>query len=165
MTEIGLGEHHAREEGPEGERNPEQFRRAEGDPQRHRQDGEGEKLPRAGTRRLIEQPGYEAASANQHQAREDRDFGEGQKDGEQQAAGIVRADEVPDEVGERVDCAVRGPSRLAPEGGGKGWQDDEREHHRQIFDDEPAHGDAPIVGVEQTALLQGSQQDHGARDG
>jgi hypothetical protein len=94
VAEIGLGEHHPGEERPEREGDSEQLRRAEGDAQGQGQDRQGEQLPRAGARRLIEQPGHEAASADQHQRREDGDLGERQSDGQREALRAVGSDEL-----------------------------------------------------------------------
>ena len=45
----------------------------------------------------------------------------------------------------------------------KRWNQDEREHHGQVFDDQPADGDAAASGVHQAALLQSAEQDDGTR--
>ena len=43
-------------------------------------------------------------------------------------------------------------------------QQHQRQHHDEVFDDQPADGDAPALGVEDAALLQRAQQHHGAGD-
>ena len=45
----------------------------------------------------------------------------------------------------------------------KGRNQDEREHHGQVFDDQPADGDAAASRLHQAALLKGAEQDDGTR--
>ncbi len=40
----------------------------------------------------------------------------------------------------------------------------QRQHHCEVFHDQPADRDAPALGLEESALLQGAQQHHRARD-
>ena len=42
---------------------------------------------------------------------------------------------------------------LTAQHGSECRKQNENEHHRQVFDDQPAHDDAPPVGVDKAALL------------
>ena len=42
-------------------------------------------------------------------------------------------------------------------------QQHQRQHHRDVLDDEPADGDAAALGLHEAPLLQRPQQHHGAR--
>ncbi|GJD75310.1 hypothetical protein CFIICLFH_3551 [Methylobacterium goesingense] len=148
MAEVGFGQHHAGEEGAEREGDAEEFRRAEGDAEGQRQHRQGEELPRARARRLIEEPGHEPAPAHQHHGGEDADLGQRQAEGEPDVA---------------VPGMVRGARAVAAERGGQRRQQHQGQHHRQVLDDEPTHRDAALVAVEEPALLQSPQQHHGAR--
>ena len=55
---------------------------------------------------------------------------------------------------------LRGPAEQAASGG----QQHQGQHHRQIFDDEPADRDTPPLGIDEAPLLQRPQQNHGAGD-
>ena len=52
---------------------------------------------------------------------------------------------------------------LAPCDFGDGGDQHQGQHHREVLDDQPADGDAAVLGLQQAALLQGAQQHHGAR--
>jgi hypothetical protein len=54
-----------------------------------------------------------------------------------------------------LTCAAHWP--------GEGRQEHEHEHHGEVLDDEPAHGDAPALGLDQPPLLHRAQQHDGAR--
>ena len=41
-------------------------------------------------------------------------------------------------------------------------QQDQRQHHGEVLDDQPADGDPPALGLDQAPLLQSAQQHHGA---
>ena len=47
---------------------------------------------------------------------------------------------------------------------GDGRDQDQRQHHGEILDDQPADRDPALLGLDQAALLQRAQQHHGARD-
>src|SRR5687767_14715094 len=53
--------------------------------------------------------------------------------------------------------------RLTAENAGKSRKQNEREHHREILDDEPADGDASALGLDQPPFLKSSQDDNRAR--
>ena len=60
-------------------------------------------------------------------------------------------------------CAVTGD--VAAEHLGERRQQHQGDDDGEIFDDQPADGDAAIGRVEAVALFEGAQQDHGAGDG
>src|SRR5215212_2455311 len=45
----------------------------------------------------------------------------------------------------------------------KCWDENERQDHDQVLDDEPAHRNAPALGLEKPPLLQDMQNNHSAR--
>ena len=49
----------------------------------------------------------------------------------------------------------------------EGGQQHQRQHHGQVFHDQPADGDVSALGFDEAALLQGPQQNHrtGHREG
>ena len=54
------------------------------------------------------------------------------------------------------------PRRPALQDVGERRQQHQRQHHRDVLDDQPADGDAAALGLDQAALLQGAQQHDGA---
>jgi hypothetical protein len=57
-----------------------------------------------------------------------------------------------------------GVVRAAAEKLGEGRQQHQGHHHREILDDQPADGHAPIGGIDEVAFLECLQQDHGTGD-
>src|SRR3954451_328153 len=53
--------------------------------------------------------------------------------------------------------------RLAAHQPGKRRDEDERKDHGEVLDNEPAHGNAPALGLNEPSLLQDAQHDYGAR--
>jgi hypothetical protein len=143
MTQIRLREHDAGEERAERERDIEQHRRAVCDAERDRQHGEREELARARARDLVQDPRHDAAPADEHERDEDRDLQRREPEAEQELAGLDRS-----AAGRRRE---RG-------------QEHQREHHREILDDEPADGDPAVQGIELVALFECTQQHDRARD-
>ena len=58
-----------------------------------------------------------------------------------------------------------GLAALALEQAGDDRQQDQRQHHGDVLDDQPADGDAPALGLDQSPLLQRPQQHDRARHG
>src|SRR5215203_6414322 len=83
VAQGGLPHHHPGEERPERERHAEQLGGAVGDPDRGRDDAEGEELPRAGAGHLPEEPGEEAPAEDDHERDEGRDLGQSQRESQQ----------------------------------------------------------------------------------
>ncbi len=77
-------------------------------------------------RREVHQPGNDAPPDDQHDRHEDRDLGQGDEQREQDMAGWHAV-------------AVRRH--------GEGGQQDQGQHHREIFDHQPAHRDPATVGL------------------
>ena len=134
-------EQHAGEERTERERHAEQLRRAEGDTHRAGQHAQGEQLARAGAGHALQHPGQHAASDDQHQRDEAADLGQRGEQRNAEAAALV----------------------LAGAAGQCGHQH-QRQHHRQVLDDQPADRDPSAIAVEHAPALQRAQQDHGAGD-
>jgi hypothetical protein len=62
------------------------------------------------------------------------------------------------------DCPEIGTALVSPrQQAGNDRQEDEREHHGDVLDDEPAHRDPPPLGLDQPPLLHRAEQDDGAR--
>lgn len=144
VAQFGLVQHHAGEESAQREGDVEQLHRAVGDAERQRQYRQGEQLARAGAGGFGQDPRHQAAADHDHQRDKGDDLTDGQCQLHQQlaAAGVVVAQHVAE-----------------------GRQQYQRQHHRQIFDDQPADGDLPALAVDQLPLLQRAQQHHGAGGG
>ena len=78
MAMVGGVDHHAGEEGAKRERDAEQLRRGDGDPQGYAQGRQREQLPRARSRHLVEEPGQDARAHQQHQQDEGNHLSQGQ---------------------------------------------------------------------------------------
>ena len=62
-----------------------------------------------------------------------------------------------------LEAGARGILQAAVQERHERRQQHQRQHHDEVFDDQPADGDAPALGVDDAALLQRAQQHHGAR--
>jgi hypothetical protein len=93
---------------------------------------------------VVQEPRDHALADDQHDRDKSRDLGDGDQQRRDQYRPIVGA-------GGGVE---RGRQRR---------QHHEREDHGDVLDDQPADGDAPAIGLEQAALLQGPQQHDRAR--
>jgi hypothetical protein len=143
LAQLGLAEDHAGEERPKCEGDIEQRSRAEGDTERNREHGEAEQLARAGMGHVMQYPRDHAFADDQHDGDEGRDLGRRDRDRNRQR----------DQIEARARLEKRGKRR----------QQHEREHHREILDDEPADGDAAALGLEQAPFLHRPQQHDRAR--
>jgi hypothetical protein len=137
---------HPGEERAERERDVEQRGGAVGDSDRDCDHAQGEELARARVRDLPQEPGQQSAADEPHEGRESGDLGERQ---------CESADEA--RVGDCVLSATVEPAR-------ERRQQDEREHHREVLDDQPADRDAAVHRCEQVAVLERADQHHRACD-
>ncbi len=151
MAELGLAENHAGEEGAEREGDAEELRGAEGDAERDREHGKTEKLARPAMGDVMEDPGDHATTDHEHQRDESPDLGERDADRDEDRPHAERF-----AAGGRL-AAAREP--------GQRRQQHQRQHHREVFDDEPSDGNAPARGLDQTAFLKRAKQHHRAGDG
>ena len=142
---MGAVHHDAGEEGAEGKGDAKQLDGAKSDAQGTGEDGQGEQLAGAGGGGAGQQPGDEASPADDHQGDEGSHLGQGQAD-------------IRHHLG-RGQCLA--PLLQVGEDG----EQYQGQHHHQILHDEPADGDASLVGVELAATLQGAQQHHGTGGG
>ena len=55
-------------------------------------------------------------------------------------------------------------SRASAEGFREDGQEHQCDHHRQVFYDQPANGNATVGALDSVALLQCPEQDYGARN-
>lgn len=146
-----LREDHAGEERAESEGNAEQLGRSESHRQGYRENGEAEQLPRAGVCDIVKDPGYQAPAHHQHEADKDADLDEGKQQHAPKTEPEIRRQRVRDR---RVTVHA--------EHACQGRQQHQRNHHREVFHDQPADRDAPAFRFHQTALLDGPEQNHGA---
>ena len=104
-------------------------------------------------RDVVKDPGNEAPSYNQHDADEDHDL----CNGEQQNPAKPHPEPGRQRVrSERVAvCALQASESR---------KQHEREHHCEVFHDQPADGYAASLRLHQPALLHGPEQHHGACD-
>ena len=145
LAQGRLAQDHAGEEGAKREGHAEQLGRGKGGAKRDDEHRQPEQLAAAGMRHVVQHPGDQALADDQHDGDEGRDLADGQRGGCGNAG------------------RIRGASALAAEHAGKGRQQHERQHHHHVFDDEPADGDAAAPGLDQAALLECAQKNHGAR--
>ncbi len=144
LAQLALGQDHPGEEGAERERDAEQHRGAEGEAQRYGEHGQPEQLARAGVGHPVQQPGHDLAPDDQHEGDEGGDLGQG--DAERLQPG---------------HHAARGFTGQRP---GQRGQQHQGQDHGQVLDDQPADGDAALVGLHQPPLLQRPQQHDGRGD-
>ena len=145
LAQLGFAHDHAGEEGAERERDVEQHRSPERAAERDREHRQPEQFARAGMGDVVQEPRDHALADDQH----DRDEGRDLADGDQQRERQRRP----------VECG----GRAALERRRKRRQHHQREDHGDVLDDQPADRDAPALGLEQPALLQGAQQHDRAR--
>jgi hypothetical protein len=103
----------------------------------------GDGVPRS--RRAI----VAALADDQHEHEEQADLAQRQRERQTEAACAG----VPGEA-----------ARIATEHAGEGGQEHQRQDRGEILDDQPAHGDAAVDGVQRVAVFQRAQQDDGAGD-
>lgn len=142
VAEMGFTHHKAGKEGAERKGHTEDFCRTEGDTERDRQNRQREQFTRTGTRNRSQKPWHHT------RADEDRNSCKG-CDLEQ-----CHADRQPD----RARSGMAAGIRMTAQNTGKGRQEHERKHHGQIFDDQPADGDAAIRRTHEIALFQRLQK-------
>ncbi|MNX87635.1 hypothetical protein D3C86_1195670 [compost metagenome] len=145
VAEVGAVHHYPGEEGAEGEGDPEQLDRPEGDTQGAGEHGQGKEFARAGGGGAGQHPGDEAAAPYGHQCDEGGHLGQGEA-------------QIPEHMGQGQGLA----SSLQVRQYGEQHQG---QHHHQILDDEPADGDAPLLGIQLPPALQRPQQHHCAGGG
>ncbi len=154
MAEFRFAHDHAGEEGAERQRDAEKFGGAESHAQSDRQHGKAKKFARTGMRHVMQHPRDDAAADDQHDDDEGGDLGEGDAEHAPQAKIELLREEIAD-----------GSRRAgAAENAGQRRQQHQCQHHREILDDQPADRDAAALGLDHPALLQRSQQHHGAGD-
>ena len=159
VAERRFREDHAGEEGAERERHPEQLGRAEGDAERDGEHREPEQLARARMGHVVQHPGDEAPADDQHDADERSHLDEGQRQRDPHAVRVDPADETG--RGHRI-VGSRGIGTAA-EDAGQGRQQNQREDHGEVLDDQPPHRDAPLLALDQAPLLERAQQHDRAR--
>src|SRR5207342_2405733 len=143
VRELRFAQHHAGEERPQREGHAEQLRRAERDPHREGHHRQREEFARAGLRHPPQQARQELAPDDQHQREERADLQQGDPEREPHVA-----------RGRRTTRAERARDRR---------QQHEHQHHREVFDDQPADGDPAVHRFEHAACFQRAEQHHGAR--
>ncbi len=154
VAELGFAHDHPGKEGAEGQRHAEQLGGAEGDAERDRQHRQAEQLARAGVRHVVQQPGDHPPPDHQHQDDEGDDLGQRQAEHAPQAETGLDAERIGAGLDARAVAAEHARQRR---------QQHQCQHHRQVFDDQPADGDPPPFRLQQPPLLQRAQQHHGAR--
>ena len=137
-AEIGLADHHARQEGPQRHGGVEEQGRAHGDAQRQRQHGQREEIARAGAGHPAEQQRDELLSGQQHEGRQARQFEDGQ----------------PQRAPER--SGIRGE---------EGGQQHQQQDGEEVLHHQPAQRHMSGAGVEQAVVAHDAGQHHGACHG
>ena len=119
---------------PSAKRDAEQLGRAEGDAERDGEHAEAEQFARAGVRDIVQHPRDEPAADDQHERDEGDDL-----------ASSVDAREC-----RGISCRLTGGRRGAigaSSPAAEGRKSNQRQHHHEILDDQPADGDAPLLGL------------------
>src|SRR5690606_21133812 len=114
---------------------------AEGDADGGGEDGEGEEFAGARAGDNHEKPRQSAFTHHQHEYHEQGYFDDG--DAELFDGGGL------EEVG------------AAFGGFGEGGDEDEGKYHREVFDDQPADGDAAIHGLQDVMFFEGAEENDG----
>ena len=132
MAQFGFVQHHPGEERAQRERDVKQFYRAEGDAQRQRQYREREQFARAGGGAAREDPRHQAAANQHHNGDKRHHFSDGYR-------------HIDGQRGE-TDIFFFHHS-------GDGRQQDQRQDHHQIFNDQPADGDLPPLTINKLSFF------------
>ena len=147
MTEFGLAQHHAGEEGAQRERHAEQFGGSVGDADGGGDHAEGKQFARTGARHLPQNPREQLAAHHQHEDDETGYLPQRHGQGLPQAGGLgIRRDLATEHTGERR-------------------QQHQHQYRDEIFHHQPADGDAAIERVEDAPFFQRAQQHHGTGHG
>jgi hypothetical protein len=148
IAEVGFAEHDAGEECAQRERHTEQLGRAVG--YAERQDRKGEQLARAGACNQLEEPRHHPGPDHDNERHEQGHLAEG--DGQCRGHG----------AGGKLGGAAAG---ISSKHARKRRQQHQSEHHHEILDDQPSDRDPAVDRIERVALLQRTQQHHGACNG
>jgi hypothetical protein len=140
LAERRFAQDHAGKECAQRERDAEQLGRPEGYRQRDRQHAEPEQFPRTRVRDVVQDPRDEAPTDHEHQADEDGHLDDGQQ--QQTGQAQVEAELVCDRI--RNAGAVADALQVGQRG-----EQDQRQHHRQVFDDQPSDRDPAALGFHQ----------------
>ena len=143
MRKAALAHHHAGEEGAEREAHVENRRRGVGDAQSGRQHEEREEFSRTGLGHLIEKPRHRAAPDDEHHRDEGGDVHERHEN-----------------VLHQLVAARRFASRRS-EKSRERRKKNEDENGRDVFYDEPSHGDAAVPVGELPAHFERLDEHHG----
>jgi len=146
MAQFGFAQHHAGKEGAQRERHAEHGGGAEGDAECRSDHAQREQFARGGACDLPQDPRKQAPADHQHQRDKDRDLAQRIADGFQQIRGAHAVTAAAEDAGQRR-------------------QQHQGQYHDQVFDDQPADGDAAVHRIHRAAAFQGLEQHHGAGDG
>ncbi|MEA3220909.1 MAG: hypothetical protein OZX49_02024 [Immundisolibacter sp.] len=146
MAEVAFAQHDAGKKRPQRKRHAEQHSRTIGNAKRGCEHRQREQLARAGTRDVRQKPRDRPRANDQHQRQKQPKLAQRQRQ------------DHPERIAGGGAGSTTEPARQCR-------QQHQRQHHRQVFNDQPADGDAPVRRVEHTVLLQRAQQYHRAGDG
>lgn len=146
MAEVAFAEHDAGKKRPQRKRHAEQHSRTIGNAKRGCEHRQREQLARAGTRDVRQKPRDRSRANDQHQCQKQPNLAQRQRQHH------------PERIAGGCTGNTTQPARECR-------QQHQRQHHRQVFNDQPADGDAPVRRVEHAVLLQRTQQHHRAGDG
>ncbi len=158
VAQLTLGENHAGEEGAERQRYAEEIGGARRHPERDGEHGEAEQFAAAGMGGVVKERGDEPPPYHQHEAHKGRELDHG--DGEN----ADKAELAPDDALDKIDEGIVRIRAFDAENAGHGGDQHQREHHGEIFDDEPADRDAALLAFDHVALLQRLEQHHRGGD-
>src|SRR5215207_10631917 len=104
---------------------------------------------------VVQNPWDQAPADDQHQSKEGSNLGQGDAESSPDRTRLQPRDQPA-----LVRLIQWAPAHQPSEGRDK----NKDQNHGEVFDNEPAHHNAPTLGFNEPPVLQGSQHDYGARD-
>jgi hypothetical protein len=153
LTERGLAQDHAGEESAKRQRHAKQLGGSKRHAERDCEDRKAEQLARSRMCDVVKDPRNDPPTHDQHKPDEYRHLDERQQQHARKSQS--KADH------ERVR---RERFAASAQEVGKNRKQDQNQHHRQIFDDQPADGEPAALGIHQMTFLNRTEQNDRAGD-
>ena len=137
VAQLGFVQHHPGEERAQCKGDVEQFNGTKGNPQRQGKDRQGKQLTGAGGRAAGQDPRHQTAAHQHHNGDKRHHFPDGDA---------------------HVQRQCRKADALFFHHTGDGRQQHQRQHHHQVFHNQPAYRDLSALAVDKLPLLKRAQQ-------
>ena len=165
MAEFALRQDHAGKERAERQRHAEQIGGARRDAERNRQHGEAEQFAAAGMRRGVKDERNDPPPHDHHHPDEGEELEKRNADHAPKAElGVQHLLGQRDKGIGLCRSHGRGNAGAGRHVRGKGRDQDQRQHHGEIFHHQPADGDVAAVAIDQMPVLHRLEQHHGGGD-